>query len=374
MLKLLDSFKYSRKRVLCYLNGAHHFLLLHNLIELNHDIDFFILTRDGSKNNDDFRKSNLYSFDNVYFIPNFSQVLYKAHLFGLFITTDACMVTSHEEALKFMSFFRKISIPVVELQHGLFQIGLHYYKTPLKTEFMSETLPAISFADYSLTYYPCYNNPNQICIGYPPFYNLKKTIHGEYILILTNLHWSIYSDEERYLFCKTIFEFASRNKDKLFIWRGHHGENLDKRYTKMLVDLSKMFPLVKNIIFTNSDKFFNSDNVINLISLQNLIRTANSVICTVSTILLDCEMYNKEVFLFNAKLQKNLINKIKSCCLFYSCDDLVNQFDKKKKLVTGKLLPYNNDTFKSFVNRVYKVSSVSKDLLFDSIMWYKSLK
>lgn len=363
---LIDINENSKKNIFCYLNGKHHFELFYQIINQNKDINFFIYS--PTVNLDDFIQSKLHMLNNATLIKNneaeIYELIYKIKAFGLMITTDSQATSAHKKSLQFVNFFKKNNIKVLEIQHGLFQLGLHYSAKPDKESFKSDCLYLPSYADYVLTYYKT-SLPNEIVIGYPLY--TKENIHtikGEYTLILSNLHWSVYTDSQKNLFYTSIIQLIQNNPDTLFIWKMHHGEikQLDK-----IKEILKIFgEMKKNIIFTSDDNLFKYTTT------SELIKNSKNVISTISTVLLECEMHNKPTLIYQSSAVQCLINKIKQKDTFRNYEELEAKYNLNlQPIKTGLLQKYNNNTVKQTIDRYYKTPDNANIL--DNIINFSSL-
>ena len=244
------------------------------------------------------------------------------------ITTDAQSTSAHKKSLQFVNFFQKNNIKVLELQHGLFQIGLHYSSVPNKDPLLQ---------------------PNEIVIGYPLYNNKNvKKIKGEYTLILSNLHWNIYTDSQRNLFYTSVIQLVKNNPDTLFVWKMHHGEIANLNKVKEIFSI--WGEMKRNIIFTNDDSLFKYT------STSDLIKNSKNVISTVSTVLLECEIHHKPTIVFETQAINYLINKIKRKTTFRNYDELKKRYNNKYlNLRTGLLIQYNNSIFREAINKFYNL-------------------
>ena len=140
------------KMVLCYLNGKHCISLMLPIVCGNTDIEFYFHSK--SFGVVDFMSTPLAKCANAHFVGNLDELKFKLNLFGVFITTDAHSAHAHVYSLKLICMFEALGILVLELQHGLFQLGLHYYDVPSGVSFHGDSLPSRSFASQVLVYYP----------------------------------------------------------------------------------------------------------------------------------------------------------------------------------------------------------------------------
>lgn len=361
MLKEFENLQ--NKHIFCYLRGKHHFDLFLPIFSHNTNINFYV--HSNGINVDEFRKSKLYNLPNVVFTSDIQEIKYKLNLFGIFITTDAQSSHAHSYSLKLISLFKHLSIPVIELQHGLFQLGLHYYDCPLKDTIHPDSLPTKSFADHILTYYPINNYKNISTIGYPPYFENVTECRGEYGLILSNMHWDAYSIEEKYLFYKTVLQFVEKSEN-IFIWKMHHGEINNKVAQNMLNNMFLIFPEAQEKIV-----FYHKNDMLQYSTLPDLIRKSNFVISTVSTVLLDCEICHKNTYVFECASNKCLTQKLKNVPLFSNYEELKECCDVPSNFKTGLLHRYNNNIFLDCINKLYHQNLSYDKKMLENILGFK---
>ena len=353
------------KKVFCYLRGVHHFDLFYNIFKLNPDIEFYFHSNYISV--DAYRRSKLYELDNVYFVTDINKFKYKLNLFGAFITTDAQATAPHAYSLEIVNFFNKLNVPVFELQHGLFQLGLHYYDVPHKEVFHDDSFSTQTFADHVFTYYPETNAPASTVIGYPAYLQDVSSYEGEYTLVLSNLHWETYDKEEKYYFYKTICELAAENPQQTFIWKMHHGEQVNPPCQSILKSLFEIYPHVKkNIVFYHENEFLSKSSV------SELIQKAHTVISTVSTVLLDCDMYHKKTVTFSSPTVECLIKRMKAPQAFTNLHELKELLDTKENhFSTGLLHKYDNQAFRQTLDSRYHATDLSKKQFLELVLEFK---
>lgn len=353
------------KKVFCYLRGVHHFDLFYNIFLLNPDIEFYIHSNFISA--DLYRKSKIYDLSNVYFVTDIKKFKYKLKSFGAFITTDAQAAAPHTYSLELINFFNKLSVPVFELQHGLFQLGLHYYDVPVKEVFHDDSFPTGSFADHVLTYYPNKRNIPSTVVGYPAYKEAPLPYDGEYILILSNLHWETYDKEEKYYFYKMMFELANSLPKQMLIWKMHHGEQVNPHCNSIIKSLFDIFPKAKkNIIFYHENEFLSKS------STMELIQKAHAIISTVSTVLLDCEMCRKKAVTFSSPAVRCLIERMEHPQAFTNLQELKDLLDiPENNFSTGLLYKYDNEAFRKVLDKLYKHSDLSNKEFLDIVLDFK---
>ena len=344
------------KLVFCFLNGKHCMPLVLPIVQANRDISFYFHSRNFA--GVDFLASPLSKFPNAHFVGDFDELKFKLNLFGLFITTDANAAHAHVYSLKLVSMFRALGIPVLELQHGLFQIGLHYYDVPSSSSFAGDSLPSKSFAVRVLAYYPPINHlvPYTV-IGYPP-YSGKSPANsaGSYLLILSNLHWQTYTESEKMAFYEAVVRFAEEHPEIPVVWKMHHGETpVSSTSNKKVQSILGRHPAASAHI-----RFAHLDAELKDKTAAEVISGAKYVVSSVSTVLLDCEIYRRPIAVYGCDTNACLIKMLEDVAVFRDYDSLVALFDKGLRPIrSGKLRPYDNKAFRAVLNKMYKPSAIT---------------
>ena len=353
------------RHILVYINGTHHFRLIEPIFKQNPDIEFYIFSA-GRITPDDFRRSSLYTLENVHFAANLQTLKYKFNLFGAFISTDAHAARAHVPSLRLIRIFRKIGIPILELQHGMFQIGLHYYDVPYKEIINDDSLPTKSFADIILGYYHIDKSPIPLTvIGYPPFANVTpQKDNGEYTLILSNLHWNTYAHQEKHTFYWVVFKYAYEHPDEKFIWKMHPAEIRDAGCNTLAKELFAIWPGLKARFLIHHE-----NPVLSKITIDELILNSKRVISTVSTVLLDCEMYAKNVAVYTCPSIKCLTDSLAKTALFSDYETLQASLScSAPNFKSGLLRPYDNITFRKTIDKYYRIPDISQDKWLDLVL------
>ena len=289
---LVDISTVRPKMVLFYINGKHHFPLISPIIKANADVDFFIHSR--SVTEDDYRRSELFRQENAHFVAAFPRLQCKLNLFGAYISTDM----------------------------------------------------------HVLVYYPVADGiaPHTV-IGYPPF-RAPITAHrtGEYILVLSNMHWSTYTHDERCDFYKAVFDYARNHPNEHFIWNVHSGEVKTPECKALISGMFDMFPsLMKQIVFTHEQA------VLPFLPLSELVANSKCVISTPLTALLDCEMYSRRVAVYRCATNRALASRIRSAMFFGNSEELEHCMSSGPvPLKSGLLFPYDNKAFRTVLDECYR--------------------
>lgn len=355
MLADIDNPLASRRSVLLYVSGSFHFPLIEPMVRDNQDVEFFL--HSNLFGNGEVVRANLNKYGNFHFVSSLDELKFKLDRFGAFITTDAEPANPHSYSLRLVEFFQAIKVPVFELQHGLFQLGLHYFDVPAGFRFGGDSLPAKSFAGQILTYYPPAGvNVAAVTIGYPPYAGRPQPSSGhDWTLVLTNLHWPTYTDEERRAFYESVYRLAAEGPSRV-VWKQHHGEIGSSACTALRKELSAKYPLAAKRLCMHHE-----DASLKELGLDALIARATCVVSTVSTVLLDCEMQQKGVALYGCPSVECLTRRIAEKDLFGTYDALCAILKKgAKTLVTGCLHPYDNAVFRKSLDGAYCETTLSR--------------
>lgn len=346
------------KMVLCYLNGRHSIPLMIPAVQGNPDVEFYFHSRTFA--GVDFMATPMSECPNAHFVGDFDELKFKLNLFGAFITTDANAARSHVYSLKLVSMFKALGIPVLELQHGMFQIGLHYYDVPSGMSFWGDSLPSKSFADRVLAFYqPIRRTPPSTVIGYPPYSGEPSGGGGgEYLLVLTNLHWPTYTTDEKMAFLDAVAALVESRPELPVVWKMHHAETPPaSKINQMVGEVLGRHPDAKRRIrFAHLDPEFKDKTA------SELIAGAKCAVSTVSTVLLDCEIYRCPTAVYACASNDCLVKMIKSADFFGDGSSLAALFERGlRPIQSGKLLAYDNAAFRAALDAIYKPSPITQE-------------
>lgn len=350
MLKLFEE-KSVYPDILVYIATRGQLEFMENLFAKNPDFRFTLLFSHTFETLDFFNQG-LLKYTNILATKDINNIFFKMKHFGCLLTFETNATHAHRRGL-FLSFLASLlSIPVIEIQHGLFQLGIHYESVlPHFETYISDSFSVRGYANHTLTFYPSSNIPNSTCIGYPRYISNKKTVYkGNYGLILTNLHWNTYKEETRMFFYHLIVKTAESFPEITFIWRNHPGE---KEYIKRLETFINIRN-IKNIILNKHNMTF--------IPTDELIKKAQFVISTPSTVLLDCERFEKPTYLFKSKTTECLTNLLKEKEVFSTQEELftfISQKNFSSNFRSGFLYPFDNNKFRQVIKTQYQKTSLS---------------
>ena len=353
------------KMVFCYLNGRHSIPLMIPIVRGSPDVEFYFHSRTFA--GVDFMASPLAKSPNAHFVGDFDELKFKLNLFGAFITTDANAARSHVYSLKLVSMFKALGIPVFELQHGLFQIGLHYYDVPSGVSFWGDSLPSKSFAERVLAFYPpIRRTPPSTVIGYPPYSGEPSDCGGgEYLLILTNLHWPTYTVDEKMAFLDAVAALVESRPELPVVWKMHHAETPPaSKINQMVGEVLGRHPDAKRRI-----RFAHLDEGLKGLSAAEIIAGAKYVVSTVSTVLLDCEIHRRPTAVYACASNACLVRMVESADTFSDGDSLLALFGRGlHPICTGKLRPYDNAAFRAALDACYKPSPITQEKLLSLLL------
>ena len=179
---------------------------------------------------------------------------------------------------------------------------------------------------------------------------------GDYLLILTNLHWPTYTITEKENFYEAVAQLAEEHPELPVVWKMHHAEASSAAPTWKYVQtaLSKHAGVKERIRFAHlvpelKDK-----------TAAEIIAGAKCVVSTVSTVLLDCEICRRPTAVYGCASNDVIVKMIKKADVFSDFQSLEALFKKGLSVIhTGKLHPYNNAAFRAVLEELYKPSALT---------------
>ena len=234
-----------------------------------------------------------------------------------------------------LSALLKLEVPLIELPHGLVQSGYNLDDDSRVVDLSSyydgigKSLPSI--ASTRLNWY------GEQSVGYPRYSDSKlhkKRVVPAFTVITTNTNWYLYSVEDKRNFFRTVFRYAELNPGKMFIWSPHPAELNDQTYSHHVMPLRPANVLLYGLL---RDVYFNG-----IEGTNDLIAHCESGISTVSTCLLDYEMGDKPVLVFNPDGVESICEAFESCRTFRNLAEIAAG---PAKLVTGMLEKYDPARF-----------------------------
>lgn len=363
---LLNSHSSPNKNILVIVNVLSKLDNAYLVFKENPDYSFFAIVL-GTYTLQDYYNSRLSKLNNLILNDHKEQLIYKIEKMGMVISTECAPTSLCRYGLRLLALCDALRIPIVELQHGLFQYGLHYSVEPKSYETMYDFLNIDNFTTHLLSFYSVTTEYRHgIVVGFPKYH--FKDFHNynydaQYILILTNFNWDCFSPEDFDRFLGCIIKTTESHPDIQFLWKPHSAEL--GYYLNKTINLDAYSNLT----------VVQSDPLLSLLSLDSLVKNAAKVISTISTVLFDCEAYQKPTAVYKCSANSQLLDEIKSCCTFSNESELKKFIESKEpcRITTGKLIEYDNSKFRKFVEEEYKLTSLSKMEILQQIAKYTSL-
>lgn len=235
----------------------------------------------------------------------------------------------------------KSKTPMYEVPHGLFQSGQNLVdssnliNTTSYYDGIGENIPSLT--NVKLTW------SGKDGFGYPRTalkVKYKDRILPKFTLITSNTNWFLYSLSDKRAFYKEVFEYAKNKKDKLFIWCPHPSELMPDTFS-----FAAMGARPNNVLLygLSNDIYFHD-----LEGSDDLIPYCDYAISTVTTCLLDYEIYQKRVNVFLCNGVKNLTNTLTKKTLFSSHKEITSNAEV---IMTGMLKEFDSIKFDNLLSR-----------------------
>ena len=171
--------------------------------------------------------------------------------------------------------------------------------------------------------------------GYPRYQQMSlrnndEAIVPEYTVITTNTNWYMYGHFEQRILFNIIFSLALKNPSEIFIWCPHPAEIQKGSLLHNMLAVKPqnifLYGLTKEIYFNGID------------TTEDVIKHAANGISTVSSCLLDYEIHETPVMLFESDGLSEIIKSIDVSSSFRTTDEFEG---KRADLIkTNKLHPY----------------------------------
>jgi len=249
--------------------------------------------------------------------------------------------TYKSEIKKIIALAIRCHIPVVNIPHGLFEPRNSMVDSSSLITSTSQIFGlgacARSFADCSLSWYE-----GEGAIGYPHTMvdrQHQTRILPRYTLITTNSNWYLYHFADRRRLFESLFSFIEQHDERTFIWAMHPAEQSVRNFYARFAKMRR--PRNLFVYGMNEDIYFHG-----LDTTEDLIFHCEAGISTTTTCLLDFELYNKPVHVFDCEGTKKLTDSFKEVSLFREPEDLEQE---AKPVITGRLKPYRPDLFDKHV-------------------------
>jgi hypothetical protein len=350
--------KRKKPRVLLVLQGIHHLMLYENFFRYCTEVEWHCVLPSRPKDLDTEGKAEVnrihYRYDVRFFSDSFAAFAHFAQLDAV-ITTWSVPHHKHLPYLRYIALAYEVGLPVFELQHGLFQIGLTY----------SEDAPFTGSGDGVATALP--DAPNLVSevlewfgeggIGYPRASSDEGapadiTTRKPRVTFVTNHHWSILEDAERRNCYLMMFDAICRFPEVDFVMLPHGGELKNEDFLAMRTSLDRAGALNHRI----ESRRFNG-------VYDTLLRDSDLIVASASTTILDCEMSQTPTVLFRNPSQDGLTGMLHSVVTVESSRELIDVIHDvlycryRPELITGFASPFRPDVLEHRILRTIGESS-----------------
>lgn len=332
------------KQTLLYVTNNFSQVELALLSALGSKFDYLIYNNSPQK---DYNLATDYVLpDNVKITSDAKSVIMLAGIFSAAITTVGHISPVLEKGiLTVLKACVVISIPIIEVPHGLYQLGFNLSDDSKFVNTASHTsgagYPVPSFADHQLSWFA------DASIGYPR--NRAQRVKKEsppvvpvFTVITTNTNWYLYSYQDQRVLAQSIFELARANPEKLYIWAPHPAELNTQNLIHYMLSAKP-----SNLLRYGHDReiYFHSID-----TTEELIKHASEGVSTVSTCLLEYEMYGVPVSIFCSEGLKTVTDSLSEASLFSTPEEL--QASNPAVPTTGLLHSFNVEGFDLAISQI----------------------
>lgn len=288
----------------------------------------------------------------LYYTTDFNFFLMQVPQMSLALTFGALPHPAHLRVNLAISLFNELDIPVMDIQHGLFQWGVNFSDTSLRQGPDNQSgcaLPMDTVADVQVTWtgpkgigYPRYNDQIAEQSQSP-----QEQMVAPFVLVATNTNWHIYQEEERQRFKQILRHTFLSFPQVSFVWKAHPAENNPQ--------LTSLHPLIEEA----RNDFANVEIARSVAqggkTLTELTRECQAGISTVGTALLDFEMFRKPCLCFESRAVQELVASMPALETFKSLQMLQEKLphlaSSRAVPQTGQLSHFDPDRFRELVER-----------------------
>lgn len=343
----------SKPKVLIVLQGLHHLMLYENIFKYCTQFQWYCLLPDMPKSLDvEAPKQFYFRYGVIFFSDPLSCIAHIGH-FDAVVTTWAVPHAKHLSYIKFIALAYELGLPVFELQHGLFQLGLTY----------SEFAPVVGSGPGAAIAAPDVENltTNVIRwfgedgIGYPrsPTFDdregARRNLKSKQVVFVTNHHWGILTDDERRACYEIMYETIRTLSAVDFVLLPHTGELKNQAFTDMVAKLDAVAAKNYRIETGRGDGVF-----------DNTICNADLIVGSASTTILDCELSGTPTVMFNNETQAPFLESFVNVVTFSNADELIKIVNDvlyknyRPEINTGFAQPFRPDRLVSILQAAVK--------------------
>jgi hypothetical protein len=330
-----------KPRILFVLQGPHHLMLYENIFRYCTGFDWYCVLPGLS----DANIADVERFYHNYGMKVFSDTvsaLANMAAFDAVITTWAVPHRKHLPYLPFITIAQAGGIPVFEMQHGLFQLGLTYNEHAPVIGARAGAATCIAAAPNLVEERLMWFGPDSI--GYPRTIGLAEDetplppVRRPRVTIISNHHWAILSESERQA-CYVMIETAIRSFPEVdFVLMPHGGELKSAIFKTMLENLE-----------LQGATHYRIENGRDGATYDALLHDSDLLLASVSTTILDCEMSGTPAVLLRNPSQNPLTTHLQEAVFLDTPEGLVDVIRDVlyrgycPTLVTGYLEPFRPD-------------------------------
>jgi hypothetical protein len=247
---------------------------------------------------------------------------------------------AHTRYLNFIALAYELGLPVLEFQHGLFQIGVTYDEDSFVIGSRNGAATAAPFGANLSRDAILWFGPHGV--GYPRAYRVDDeeaeplSAHKRQVVFLTNHHWAVVTAEER-ANCYEVMKTTIKSRPAVdFILLPHAGELKSQLYADMISYLNAAGA-------TN----FRVELARDRTAYDDQLARSRLIVACVSTTLLDCELSGAPTVIFRNPSQDDLTRTFESFVGFSNAEELLSIIDDvlhrdyRPELVTGFATPFD---------------------------------
>jgi hypothetical protein len=336
--------------VLLVLQGIHHLLLYENVFRYCTAFDWYCVLPQRPKDLDDEGRQEAdrihYRYGVRFFTDGFAALAHFPQLDAV-ITTWSVPHQKHLPYLRYITLAAEVGIPVFELQHGLFQIGLTYNEDAPFAGSGKGVAVAIPDAPNFTSEVLEWSGPNGI--GYPrsPFADTDRgdpTTRRRRVTFITNHHWGILREEERNNCYQMMADAILAFPQAEFVVLPHSGDLQNATFRD----------IVKSLGRTGAGNFRIEERRFGGV-YDGLLMNSDLLVASASTTILDCELSQTPTVIFRNPSQDGLTRILRSAVLFQSSDELIRLIgdvlyrNYRPELVTGFADPFRPEALEQRV-------------------------
>lgn len=333
----------TKPTVLLILQGPHHLMLYRDLFARCEAFHWVCVLEDVGKVSRDL-VTRLYQLHGVQILTDERAALLNFPAIDAVVTTCAVPHATHGAFIRYLALAYEMGLPVFELQHGLFQLGINYSeRAALVGTGLAGALTALDAPNLtrSKLVWSETDAGDATCIGYPLFgphvRDCPSALRPQdgVVLVATNLHWNIFSAQDVTQCWDHLVSLFRRLPDLRFVLMPHPGEMKSAALRRGLERCAR-----EGIVNVEARRPADRAEFVAMVA------EARMAVSMVSTLLLDFEMYDLPCVMLPCPRTERLTAGLEQVCApatfeafataveaaYYGRDDAM--------LRTGRLVPF----------------------------------